>query len=358
MKVLLLTHDLYGKGGIGNYFNILHGKFTYHVDYHITGSRLNEKGFFKNVFRFFNDYIQFLKIYKNYDLIHLNTSLRIKSFCRDLVFLWFSKLANRKIVVFIHGWNHDFSSFVEKYILWFYKFIYFKADSFIVLSSEFKEILIKWGYTKPISILSTLVDDEVLDSFLEKDVYRRIEREQTNILFLARIEREKGIYETIDVFQKLSAKVANLNCSIAGDGKEFNNVVQYIKDRNIQNIKILGFVTGDQKNNLYKEADLYLLPTNYGEGMPTSLLEAMSFGLPIITCAKGGINDFFEPEKMGFIINNNDQLLLCEKLETLVTNPQLRLQLGLYNYRYVRQHFPASRVMKKIEAVYESTINA
>lgn len=65
--------------------------------------------------------------------------------------------------------------------------------------------------------------------------------------------------------------------------------------------------------------DIYCFPT-YGEGMPVSLLEAMAFGFPVVTRPVGGIKDFFENGKHGFLTNSKDPEIFAELIEKFLKN--------------------------------------
>jgi glycosyltransferase involved in cell wall biosynthesis len=352
LKILLLTQDINGKGGIGNYFNILQPKLV-NVDYLINGTRLDEVGLFSGIRRFFTDYSAFLKMVKQYDLVHINTSLRIKSIVRDSIFILLAKMYRKKTIVFIHGWNHTIARITEKYFLWLYKLVFFKADAFIVLAKEFKEKLTKWGFRKNIYLLTTLVDDDLLKNFGPQQIKDRvIKNGQYHILYLSRIEKDKGIYESLDAFNIVNKELPNSHLLVAGDGTEFEACKKYASGMNIKNIKFLGFVRDDERLTAFQNADLYLFPTNYGEGMPTSILEAMAFGLPVITRAVGGIQDFFENGKMGVLLESNSTTECAKQIKNILVDKKTRIKVGSYNHQFIIDNMSASKVLEKIENIY------
>lgn len=88
---------------------------------------------------------------------------------------------------------------------------------------------------------------------------------------------------------------------------------------------------------------------NHYKGMATSVLEAMAFGLPILTCPVGGINDFFEESKIGFFIRPNSVDDIVQKTEWLMSHPNNIKEIVDNNFLFAKKHFLASSVVKRFE---------
>lgn len=85
--------------------------------------------------------------------------------------------------------------------------------------------------------------------------------------------------------------------------------------------------------------------------MPTVVLEAMAFGLPVITRYVGGLCDFFEDGKMGRITDSMDSNVYAELTEPLLNNPIVAKDISRYNHEYALSHFMASKVAENIESI-------
>jgi len=151
------------------------------------------------------------------------------------------------------------------------------------------------------------------------------------------------------------AKDHNITLTIAGNGPELENIRKIINPEIADKVTFTGHVTGNEKVHAYKNADIYLFPSQY-EGMPTSVLEAMGFGLPIICSSVGALPDFFENGKMGFILNKDDKDGFRIAIESLIKNKQLRESIGTYNHTYATKHFLASITVNRIDEDYKSLI--
>ena len=231
------------------------------------------------------------------------------------------------------------------------------ASAIIVLATEFKDTLARWGFdARKISTETTAVDDRML---VYSDIVTRFETrsdKRFNILFLSRIEKAKGVYVAIDTYRLLKEKYPFLTLTIAGDGMELSQVKQYVTKAGMRDIEYLGWVDAEGKRKAYLEADLYLFPTSWGEGMPNSVLEAMAFGLPVVTRRVGGLADFFEDGRMGAITDSIAPEIFVNLCERYIVDPKLKRDTGAYNRVYATERFLASKVAKRMEAIYRTAL--
>ncbi|OQY97667.1 MAG: glycosyltransferase [Candidatus Brocadia sp. UTAMX2] len=360
MKIIIIRPEFKNPGGVSNYFSALNENFSVEIKHFDIGKRVEEKGFLRNFFRIFKDYFLFVKELRcrEYDVVHINPSLDFKSVIRDGVFILLSKYYKIKIVVFFHGWLKTFEQKIIKLrTLWLFRKIYDNVDIFIVLATEFRNTLLKWGFKQPIYIETTAVDDGLVREFdIQTTIKKRMDIDTFRILFLARIIKEKGIYETIDAINMLHNKYPKLELVVAGDGEEIQHVKDYVKAKNVSNVVFTGYVKGKTKRKYLEESCVYCFPTYYREGIPISVLEAMVFGLPVITRPVGGIVDFFEQDKNGFITESKDPTDIANYIEKLYLNKDLYKKISFYNHRYASERFLASKVAKRLEKIYEEVL--
>ena len=91
--------------------------------------------------------------------------------------------------------------------------------------------------------------------------------------------------------------------------------------------------------------------------MPISVLEAMAFGLPVITTRVSGISDFFEDGEMGLFLENREPAHIAEKIRYLLERPELMRQMSKYNFEYAKDRFYAGKVARRFENIVESVMN-
>lgn len=205
-----------------------------------------------------------------YDVVHFHAE-------GPCAMLWLPKLFGKKCVATIHGLDHQRSKwgkFAKAYIMLGEKCAAKFADEIIVLSENvrkyFKEnynrdtVHIPNGITKP----EIMPAEEITKKYeLKKDEY---------ILYLGRIVPEKGINYLIDAYKDSDTEKKLV---IAGGSSDSSDYYESLKAAAASDPRILftGFVAGKTLEELYSNAYLYVLPSDL-EGMPLSLLEAMSYG--------------------------------------------------------------------------------
>lgn len=357
-KILIHSPNLSTPGGKQNYFDALQSEFKNDVDFFFYGAQGKKESFIGSVKRLVKDYWKFYLAIKNnkYSLVHLNPSLNLKSFFRDSIFTLISTSGNNKVVVFWRGWNWDFERKYVSKILPFFKFTFGKADTMICLANEFSDKLRDYGYKNPVYLETTVVNDKIMKHDFKKFLDAKSNR--ILFLFLSRVEKVKGIYETLESFEKLREQYGNLFLQIAGTGSELQNLKNLVAEKKIQGVEFLGWLDTKGKIHALSEADIFVFPTYHGEGMPNCVLEAMASGKPVVTTEIGGVKDFFEDGKMGLLVKPMDSRDLKDKLDILLKNPKMKKKIGNYNVSFAKERFASKIVCARLEDIYDATISS
>ena len=165
-----------------------------------------------------------------------------------------------------------------------------------------------------------------------------LKKNTLNILFLGRIHKKKGIELLIEALGKIKSKV-NFHFTLVGSGdKSYEDYIfQMIDENNLSNFcTITGYISTSMKQKIYEKTDLFILPS-YGENFGIAVVEAMSFGIPVLVTNKVGIYNSIVKYKAGIVTNNN----VNEIIESIILlNNKKRLQflssnaLKLVNKKY------------------------
>ena len=348
MKILINTPFLSLSGGVANHYKGLKPYWNEKVIYNQIGKRSEKLG--NGIYWLPLDIIKFIIkiIFLCPDFVVLNPSLGKNAIKRDFIFLKIAKFFGKNVAVFFHGFNTEA---IKEFNTGYLKKNLNKCKCIFILAKEFADIVKSWGVTVPVHLTTTKVDNRLIEGFnIETKDYCA-----KNILFLARIEKAKGIYTALDAVKILHSKDKDIKFRVAGTGGELEKAKQYAIDNNIA-VDFLGNISGDTLINEFKTANIYILPTTHGEGMPTSVLEAMAFGVPVITRPVGGTCDFFENSKMGELIDSLNPQEYAEAIDKYLNNTTFMKETSVYNHKYAKEHFLASSVAKKIEDYLAMTL--
>ncbi len=358
-KILLLVPDLKLPGGVAGYYNTLKLDTTSNISYFFVNT-FESQSLLRTLFRLLSNYCRFAYkiIVGQYKIIHINPSLTYKSFYRDSLFIFISRILNRRTLVFFRGWLEDFENKIKeskiKKII--FKYSYAKADKFIVLSGLFKNKLIELGVSpeKEFFIETTVADTSYLNEFsLEKKILSY--SDEIHFLFLSRIVKTKGIYIAIDAYrnflQKFPGRASTL--TIAGDGPELQAVKRYVTELKIPNINFTGFVSGDKKKKILLESHILLFPS-YTEGLPNAILEGMLYGMPVISRDTGGIPDIIHQNINGFLTKSLQPEVFTDFLSILCTDNILYKKMATINHQIAVKNFTREIVRERILKIYET----
>lgn len=342
MKILINTPSLKLLGGVANHYLGLRQFWTEDVKYNTVGRRSSKRGNGKywlpwDIVKFIFRLLTFCP-----DVVLLNSSLGSSALKRDFIFSKISRGLGFKVAIFIHGFDLDYAAQINKG--WVVK-NFNKASLILLLAESFRKTMQSWGVKTPIRLTTTKVDDALLEGY-NPNQDRGFRNK--NILFLSRIEKAKGVYEAVDTFALLKPKYKDLTLTFVGSGSELEALKEYTKTKGLSDIHFTGRLDGEALSKEYKNALLLLLIT-HGEGMPTVVLEAMAFGLPIFTRKVGGLVDFFKNEKMGFISESLEPKDFADAMVPYLEDKDLAKTVSRYNAKYAKDHFMASSVAKQIE---------
>lgn len=286
-------------------------------------------------------------VFGKYDVIHFHAE-------GPCAMLWIPKLFGIRTVATIHGldWQRaKWGKFATTYLKFGEKIAAKYADEVIVLSKNVKEYFldvynretkfIPNGIQKPITIESKIIKEKWN---INKDEY---------ILFLGRIVPEKGLDYLVNAFKSVNTAKKIVIAGGASDTNEFMNSIKE-KAKGDERFIFTGFVQGKVLEELYSNAYIYVLPSDL-EGMPISLLEAMSYGN---CCVVSDIPECTEViENFGISFEKGNNIDLSRKLQWLCDNEQIVREYKEKASKFICNKYNWNNIVNKTLNLYKKENN-
>jgi len=200
----------------------------------------------------------------------------------------------------------------------FSKFLYRHADSIFTVSNLFTDYINRLNMRVKAATIKPMIP------FSEKDIIYNKEyscKTHYRLLFLSRIDKDKGIFELLDAVRILKNRGFNFVLEVVGDGSILNSVIERtVEDSTQDYVQFYGALSDIESiKERYIHADLFILPT-YHEGFPRTLYEAMIFGVPIITTFVGTIPGLMKDGFNCFKIQPRSVQSLVDKLSMVMSD--------------------------------------
>lgn len=276
-------------------------------------------------------------ISSRYDLCYLAITCHGKGFLKDAPFVLLCKLFCKRIV--IHQHNKGMASDVGRWpYRWLLPLVYKDCKVILLSRSLYPDIS---GIVPKENVL--ICHNGISVAYSEQ--IKKVDDSQTaapKILFVSNLIESKGIIILLDALKLLHNKGHLFTCTIVGGetkGIDSNRIADEIVRRDLAGVvTYVGRKFGREKEEIYSSSDIFVLPT-YEDCFPLVLLEAMAYGLPIVTTDEGGIPDIVANGVNGLICERKDPVSLANCIEKLLTDEQLRKDMGLKGYERYCQMF-------------------
>ena len=187
--------------------------------------------------------------------------------------------------------NYGFSISLQKKVR---SFSIKKSDIVVTPSKHLKNFILNLGFKNKIEIINNGV-------FIPEENTNIFTNDQINITIVSRLVSHKNIKKIIRAISDLNDPLIYLN--IIGDGPELNQLQKIsLESNNKDNIIFHGKLNRDDINHIFLKSDIYIQASNY-EGLPHSLLEAMSYGIPVLCTPVGECKEILGNEDRGYMLD-------------------------------------------------------
>jgi glycosyltransferase involved in cell wall biosynthesis len=317
---------------------------------------LKSTNLFYKVSFYFKVYLNLITLisFRQKPILYLSPGRRASAFFRDLPVLLWSKLFAKKVIIHLHG-GEFFSN--EKDINWVFRvlfeFAYSHIEYFVILS---KNIIPEVGFQKTLQkkIVYIPYGIQTRKSGYKKDciIFK--------IIYLSNLIPSKGYLEVLEIAKNLVNKrgITNIEINFCGNFVAIKNernltemdFEKYLVDHDLTKyVKYHGPVVGILKEKMLEESHFFILPTDYpAEAQPISILEAMSFGIIVISTNYRAIPDMVINNHTGFLIEKDNIELMAKKIELLMLNPDIFENMQKNIYKHLIKNFSQEDYLGKI----------
>ncbi len=285
-----------------------------------------------------------LLLNRDIKIVHIHTASYI-SFKRSAIFVRVAIFLKRKVVLHIHGGG--FKEFFMTNPKWI-KSIMQECDAVIALTESWKSFYKEEIGLQSVYVVNNIIPSPQIDIIDKKDG-------MIHLLFLGLINDAKGIFDLLEVIKENRDKWENKLLLHVGGNGEVDRMLRFIADNNIGDlVKYEGWVSGERKVELLNIMDVFILPS-YVEGLPISILEALSYGKAVISTNVGGIPEIIN-ENNGFLFYPGHKDELGVLINLIVQNPKYIDTKISYTRRSVLKNLP-EEVSKQLTVVYNNITN-
>ena len=280
---------------------------------------------------------------RNIEIVHIHTA-SYNSFKRSTYFVSLAKWFKKKVVLHIHGGG--FKEYYKTNPEWIKKEL-LRADYVIALTDIWKQYYQNELGLPHVATVNNIISNPTIDA-VEHDG-------RLHLLFLGFIVDAKGIFDLAEVIKENKNEWDGKLLLHVGGSHEVERLQRFIKENGLENlIQYEGWVSGDKKTYLLNLMDAYILPS-YTEGLPISILEALSYGKPVITTPVGGIPEVVN-EKNGYLFTPGERQAMYEIINGIIENPQ-EMRVKSKNAKLsVERNFPTN-IAVVLESVYKELLS-
>jgi glycosyltransferase involved in cell wall biosynthesis len=211
------------------------------------------------------------------------------------------------------------------------------------------ELLARYGRcsTGQIEVLGNGVDVSLFTPGVQND--------NATILYTGRLSWSKGLFDLVKAAKLIVNQQPGTSFKLAGEGALKSELIRMVGDMGLSDkFTFLGNLGLEQLIKCYQTATVFVLPSYY-EGLPTSLLEAMACGLPVVTTNVGSIPEIVQNNLNGTIVPKGDPLAISEAVLNLLKNKQERLETGRAARKTVELYYDWNKLVDRLIRCYQES---
>jgi len=284
---------------------------------------------------------------EKYDFIYINASH--DELLREITLLLGLRIQSAPVVALFHGSRSEKLLSRNTFFVVATEMYLHLVDGLLLLSTEeftaFKRL---WPWA-PCGVVPNPVGPSPFDWRQKIASYK--EGQQLKLAFIGRFIEQKGVLDVIEAFKQVADRV-NCKLLLVGDGPLLAEMQRRIAAYGLQNrVEFTGYLDRQHIWDLYKIADILLLPTYFAEGMPTVVLEAMASGLGIVCTCIRGVADYLQEGKNALFVPPRSPDAIVQQVMTLATNAGKLDEMRIANQELAQRFAPVVVAHKQLEVI-------
>jgi len=290
------------------------------------------------------------------DIVYMTPTPTGMSFCRDATFASIMNLFGARKIFHLHGKGirqyYDGSAFYRMLYRWV-----FWGGRIIHLSERLSEDVRGIVPDERIHVVANGIDGPAAP--IDRSV--RDPAAPPVLLYLSNIRDDKGIFVLIDALKMLIADGLDFRADLAGAPGDPETMAAFRAACDRPELEgratYAGIVVGDEKDRLFRTADIFVMPT-LRDAFPLVALEAMAYTLPVVCTVEGSLPDIVEDGRTGILVEKGKPDALAAALKALLTDPDRRRRMGDAGFARYAEHFTLARLEANLADVLDDCLAA
>jgi glycosyltransferase involved in cell wall biosynthesis len=339
-RVLVVAPGHRGRGGIDSVIRLYQGTSMWKEMSCRMLSTYDDKSILRKIVAAIRGYLLAPAAFVRADIIHVHLAGEI-SLLRKVPMLALAKALRRLLIVHVHACSEE--SLFIKTPRWAWRYSLHAADRVIALSPSWEKAI-----RRHVAGARVIVVPNPVRSFLPPT--RRC-RMSARVLYVGKLEPRKGYDTLIRAAALVLNEFPQTDFWFAGHGQMDAAQSQAEHYGVSSHIHLLGWVTAVELEQIYSDVDLFCLPS-HNEGVPMSMLEAMSHSLPVVCTPVGGIPDIIEDGTTGLLVNPESSDSVAEGILRLLRDSELALSIAQAGRTKVEAMCSLDAVSAQMTAIY------
>jgi glycosyltransferase involved in cell wall biosynthesis len=288
---------------------------------------------------------RFRRAARQVDIVHINTNFNPLAIVRDAAYAATAHSVKIPFVMHVHGGRYLAEEFHSGWLKKIAEKMLRAADAVVVLSELEKKIVENRWRNLSVRVLENAVA-------IDEAIAAKRKTGEKTLIFLGRMHESKGLDEIVEACRRLKDENFEFRFNAFGAGERKDFFVAEMTKVLGEKFHYGGIVAGAEKWRELAKADIFLLPSRYGEGLPVAMLEAMAAGCVVIVSEMASTGAVIKDGANGFLVEPRNVAQMVKKLRLLLSGKIDSESLRKNARATIKAKFDLSDYIKRLENIY------